>query len=935
MVGGQLPKEEKRVYALPPDASLDALGSTKDGLSSPEVEKRRQEYGLNQLDEPEPTPAWLKFIAQFQDPMVYLLLAASVISVLIGELGDSIFIWLVLTGNAFFGYWQENQAEQAMEALKKMSVSNCVVTRNGVELNVSTVELVPGDLVHLSSGQNVPADVRILEAYQLRIDESSLTGESKPIKKRADVVDGGALLHDRVNMGHMGSTVVAGRGIAVVAHTGMETELGHIAGGVSGTKTPKTPLEIKLESLGRFLGTIAIVIAVALVLFELTFAWIEGARGNELRRAAFDQFLIAIAIFVAIVPEGLPIILVITLALGMRNMARHKAIIRRMKAVETLGSTTVICTDKTGTITRNEMTVRRICFDGETWEVVGEGVHGKVKTSEGEFDGDQMRALALEDDDLRNFVRCTGLCNDAALRRGSSGWEGIGDPTDIAVAVFAARIGATPERVREARPRVHELFFDSDRKRMSTIHLVDDTHWVFTKGAVSFMMDRISHVRMGGSTTEFDKSAREKISELETSFAKDALRVLGICARPLEDGENFDNVDEIESNLTLLGLIGIMDPPRKEAADAVERCNLAGISVKMITGDQEATARAIAQEVGIMREGHELVLTGAKLAEMGDDELVDVIEDVAAFCRVTPEQKMRIVEQLQGMGHVVAMTGDGVNDAPALARANIGIAMGTSGTDVARDAADMVLQDDNFANIVQAVEEGRKIYTNIRNFARYQISTNVAAVAIIVLATFVFQWPLPLTATQILVINILMDGPPAVALGVEKRHGEVMKEPPRPSNEGLPTPNDMALISYLGAVMTVGTLAVFYVFAGGDFATANVSEAMTAAFAVFILFQLFNVMNCRNTTRSILSLGLFSNKAINISFLICCFLLFITVQGANIPIPFVGITIGDFLSTIPLSWDRWPILIGVAITVILFEELRKIWATDDWLWTRK
>ena len=758
------------------------LDTPKEGLNDSEVLKRREVHGLNKLREPEQTSAILRFLSQYNDPLNYLLIGAALIALAINpdHPGDAIFIFIVLTANASFGFWQEGQAEQAMDALKQMAVSTCVVIRDGVEWSIPTPDLVPGDVVKLEEGLNVTADIRVVESYQCKIDESSLTGESNSIIKSTDSLPSTTLLADRNNMAYMGTCVSTGRAIGIVVETGMNTELGRIASNIVDSESPKTPLELKLESLGKFLGFIALIVAVLLVSIELLIAY--GLNESDLWEVAVDQFIIAIAIFVAIVPEGLQIILVITLALGMRNMAKHKAIIRRMKAVETFGSTTVICSDKTGTLTKNQMTVRQFTSTYGTFTVSGEGFKpvGSLALDGKEVSDKHMGELQ-SDLAFRLSAACLSLCHNSQISKVDGRWQAIGDPTDSACAVLGWKINGDVRKFSQRHSRIHEFFFDTTRKRMSVIHEYEGERWVFSKGGAGGYVPLAEWKVQGGEIVPIEPEDFEAASKANKEMANQAMRVLALCARRIDDDEDIYDVNTVESSFIFLGLVGIMDPPRAEVKDAIEICQRAGIRVKMITGDQQYTAEAIGKELNIT-DGGIPPINGHSLASMDDDALSEAATQASIFSRVTPEQKMRIVSGLQERGEIVAMTGDGVNDAPALSRANIGIAMGIAGTDVAKDAADMVLQDDNFANIVHAVEEGRKIYQNIRNFVRYQVSTNVAAVALIVLSTLVLPWELPLSATQILVINILMDGPPAVALGVEKKHGNVMSRPPRPVN---------------------------------------------------------------------------------------------------------------------------------------------------------
>ena len=900
------------------EETLSEFNTPLAGLSSNEAQVRLDKYGENKLREPEKTPAFIRFLSQYHDPLNYLLIGAGLLALAThpDQPGDAIFIAIVLTANAFFGFWQENKAEQEMGALKQMTVSRCIVCRDGMEMEISTTELVPGDIVKVEEGLNVPADLRVSESWQCKVDESALTGESMPTKVTDAVMPPETLLADRKNMLYMGTTISTGRAVGIVTATGMETELGKIASDIAEAETPKTPLEHKLESLGKFLGFIALIVAALIVSISLIVTYFDG---GDLWKEAKAQLLVAIAIFVAIVPEGLPIILVTTLAIGMRNMARHKAIIRRMKAVETLGSTTVICTDKTGTLTKNQMTVRRLMMPQASYGITGEGFDpvGTLSSAGEELTDSELSTLQ-SDLGFRLAASCLSLCHNSQIANVDNQWSAIGDPTDSACAVLGYKINGDVAKFAQRHPRKHEFFFDTARKRMSVVHEYEGDTWVFSKGGAGGYKTLVKSKVVDGKIVPIEESDFTAAAQANKDMAGKAMRVIALCARKLEPDEDYTDMAKMEDNLIFLGMVGIINPPRAEVYDAIMRCQAAGIQVKMITGDQQLTAQSIGEDLNITKPHIEAV-GGDKLQELSDEAMRDISKGTSIFSRVTPEQKMRIVTALQDEGEVVAMTGDGVNDAPALSRANIGISMGIAGTDVAKDASDMVLQDDNFANIVNAVEEGRKIYANIRNFVRYQVSTNVAAVALLLLASVVLQLPLPLTATQILVINILMDGPPAVALGVEGKHANVMDRPPRPVDESLPNLIDLMLIFYLGAVMVAGSLIVY------ELALDTGEEyARTMCFSVFIVFQLFNVMNCRSNENSVFKLGLFSNRAIYLAIAFSTILLLIAVQGAEWTIPFTTFQIGELLSTTPLEQSDWFIVFFVASTVFMIEEFRKL-----------
>ena len=891
------------------------------GLSSIEAENRLAIHGKNKLVEPEKSSAILRFLSQYHDPMSYLLIGAGLLALIThpDKPGDAIFIAIVLTANAIFGYWQENKAEQEMGALKQMTISSCVVCRNGMEIEVSTTELVPGDLVKIDEGHKVPADLRVSEAWQCKVDESALTGESMPTKIIVDPLPKNTLLAERKNMMYMGTTISTGRAVGIVTATGMKTEIGKIASDIALAETPKTPLEHKLESLGRFLAFIALIVATLILSIEMIVEYLDP--DGDLWEEAKKQFLIAISIFIAIVPEGLPIILVTTLAIGMRNMARHKAIVRRMKAVETLGSTTVICTDKTGTLTKNQMTVRTLMLPDKTFGVSGEGFTpiGRL-THDGEELTDEEMSVMQRDLGFRLAAACLSVCHNSQIAEVDNQWTAIGDPTDSACAVLGYKINGEVSKFSQRHPRKHEFFFDTDRKRMSVVHEYEGDVWIFSKGGAGGYKTLVKSKISNGEIVPIQPEDYDYAANANKEMASKAMRVIALCARKIEKGEDITDVDKMESDLIFLGMVGIIDPPRAEVYAAIKKCQHAGIRVKMITGDQQLTAQSIGEDLDITKP-HIEGIGGERLGELDDEAMRDIVKGTAIFSRVSPEQKMRIVTALQDEGEVVAMTGDGVNDAPALSRANIGISMGIAGTDVAKDASDMVLQDDNFANIVNAVEEGRKIYANIRNFVRYQVSTNVAAVLLLLFASVLFQWPLPLTATQILVINILMDGPPAIALGVEKKHANVMERPPRPSDESLPNLTDLLLIFYLGSVMVIGTLVVYYLTLQSS---DNEDYARTMCFSVFIMYQLFNVMNCRSNEDSVFKLGIFSNRAMYLAILSSIILLLLAVQGAELTVPLTSFKIGELLSTMPLKQNDWVIVIIVASTVLMIEEFRKL-----------
>ncbi|WP_370004449.1 calcium-transporting P-type ATPase, PMR1-type [Methanothermobacter sp. KEPCO 2] len=816
---------------------LKELKTSENGLNSDEAARRLETYGKNELVEEKKAGPLRMFLAQFMDILIILLILAAVASYFVGDVLDSAVILFVVVVNATVGFIQEYRAEKAMEKLKGLVSTEATVIRDGMTQKIPASELTIGDIVIIEEGDNVPADIRLIEAYDLRIDESTLTGESIPVQKTHEDPE-----DERDVIAFMDSDVVSGRGKGAVIAVGMDTSIGRIAEMIQEDEG-KTPLQEKIASLGKSLGLIAVVVC------AMVFA-IQFLRGLPL----VDTFMTAVSLAVASVPEGLPAILTLTLALGMQRMARSNAIVRRLLAVETLGSCSVICTDKTGTLTHNRMTVR-----------------------ESELTSPEMALLV------------SALCNNATI----SDDRVIGDPTDAAMLSFADENGYSRKELEEKYPRLMEIPLDSKRKRMTTINQLADGRYLLIKGAPEIILGRCSYVDYNGSLRAMDDDELAKWMSRLNDMTSRALRVLALAYRKLPDGE-----DE-ERDLVFAGLVGMMDPPRKEAADAIETCRKAGIKVVMITGDHRDTAVAIARELGLMDDG--LALTGRELDDLSDDEFEEMAEDVRVYARVFPEQKVRIVEALQRRGHVVAMTGDGVNDAPALKKAAIGVAMG-SGTDVARESSDMVLQDDNFATIVKAVREGRTIFDNIRRFVKFQLSTNVGAILTIVSASLI-NLPVPFNPIQILWINIIMDGPPAQSLGVEPPESDIMLR--KPEREDIMPRRNLLRIVIAGAVMAAGTLGLYmYMLSSGN----GVERAMTVAFTVFVMFQIFNVFNCKSRTG-------FSNRTLLVAVAASLLLQILVVYLA----PLEGV-----FRTVPLTVTDWILIIAVASLILIAEAIMRL-----------
>jgi len=822
-------------HATPIEAAVQALGTNLErGLSSDEAARRLAEYGPNALQE-QPRPGfWTLLLRQFANFLVLILIAASVVSLFLGEFVDAAAIITIVALNAVLGVVQESKAEEAIAALKKMAVPEASVLRDGELQVIPAADLVPGDVVLVEAGNHIPADLRLVEAANLRVDESALTGESVAVAKDANVVlDKAAMLGDRANCAYLGTTVTYGRGRGVVVATGMQTQIGRIAEMIQSYEEEETPLQRRLDQLGKWLGI------GALAFCALVFM-VGALEGRDL----LEMFLVAVSLAIAAVPEGLPAVVTICLALGLQRMVQRHALIRRLPAVETLGSATVICSDKTGTLTQNEMTVTRIYVDGKEVEVTGQGYE-----PEGEFLIDGTPIDPLEDPALKLLLTAATLANEAKLQRSHSNgdifWKIVGDPTEGALVVAAAKAGIWQENLAKTQKRVAEAPFDSERKRMATVHLDESDrgrYVVYVKGAPDVLLDLSTHVLEEGEKRPLTPEAREKIVEHNHKLAQQALRVLAIAYRETDELPDNPNPDDLERDLTFVGLLGMIDPARPEVKAAIQKAREAGIRTCMVTGDYKDTAVAIANQLGLFETGDE-VLNGAEISQLSDDQLAELAPRVRVYARVSPAHKVRIVEALRKHGHVVAMTGDGVNDAPAVKRADIGAAMGIAGTDVTKETADMVLTDDNYASIVAAVEEGRIIYSNIRKFVYYLLSCNVGEILIVFLATLV-GWPVPLTAIQLLVLNLLTDGGPALALGLEKGDPDIMQRPPRPPTEPILNADMRIGIAIQSVAITAATLVAYVL--GLHWYADDPTRARGLAFATL--------------TIALFRIGVFSNK---------------------------------------------------------------------------
>ncbi len=814
------------------DEVLKELDSSPRGLSSEEAERRFEKYGPNELKQEERPSALSLFLGQFMNILIIILLIATGLSLVVGETVDALIIAIIVVFSAGLGFFQEYRAEKAIEALKKMLQATITVIRDSKEQEMETVHLVPGDILSLEAGVRVPADGRVIESSSLRCDEAPLTGESAPVSKNVEVLSQDVPVPDRTNMVYTGSIITYGRGKAVVTTTGMDTEFGKIAREVAAVKTEKTPLERRTEEIGKWLGLAALTIC-ALVIGASTVR--EVSAGTFSLEHAVTMMMFGVALAVAAVPEALAAIVTGALAIGMHEMAKRNALVRKMPAVETLGSTTVICTDKTGTLTRGEMTVRKVYSGGKYVEVTGAGYE-----PEGEFKGE----LSTGEDPLKTLLVCGALCNDANLFEAEGQWKIKGDPTEAALVVAARKAGFESGSLREERPRVDEVPFSSERKLMSTVHEGPGGRVAYVKGAAEVVLGKCTRVmRADGSISEMSDEERKSLGEENTRMAAEALRVLALATRDL--GDSPATGEEIEQDLVFLGLAGMMDPPRPEAIEAVNTCKKVHMKPIMITGDHKITALAIAKEMGIYEEG-DIELTGEELEAMSDEELEAKVDKVSVYARVSPVDKLKIVKAWKKRGDVVAMTGDGVNDAPALKHADIGIAMGITGTDVAKEASDIVLSDDNFATIVRAIERGRWIYDNIKKYLTFLLRCNITEVLVIG-GVVLWMGPefLPLLPAAILYVNLATDGLPALALGVSPPDPDIMERPPRSPSESVFSKEVRIFMMLAVAIETPVFLWVFF------HSQPDMELARTRLFFLFIIVELFIAINFRSMKYSI------------------------------------------------------------------------------------
>lgn len=880
---------------------FDELGTSEEGLTERQVSERILKYGYNELKQKKRTTAGHIFKRQFADFIVWVLIAAAIISLLANEVINFWVIVFIITLVILLGFIQEYRAEKAIESLKDIIRPEAAVIRENKLRSVQTREIVPGDVLVLETGNNIPADAILFKSDGLRIEEAALTGESEPVWK-----DEG----DRI---FAGTQIVHGKCRAVVVSTGMGTKIGEIAGLIQVEDEP-TPLQKKVSRLSKNLAVIALLASLATFVLGMFI----GAPLTEI-------LLVALALAVAAVPQGLPLVMTITLAYGMRRMAQHNAIIRKMLAVETLGSTTVICTDKTGTLTRNEMTVERVFVSDKIIEVSGSGY-----APDGEFLVEGGKADIGQSNTAMKLLRAAALCNASSIEKRDGKWDTVGDPTEIALVVAAAKAGLWKDELEKEYPMIDEISFTSERKLMTTVHTREDGRVSYTKGAPEYVLERCARIEKDGKVTDINDDDRRNILDMNREMASSAYRVLGIACK---ENPGDPSKEDIEQDMTFLGLIGMIDPPRDEVRGAVELSRKAGIKVLMITGDNPDTAKAIARHIGLMdgmgtcgsdadvlnesdkkvqRIIADCVVTGPELDELDDQELDKVVDRISVYARTMPEQKLQIVKALQKKGHIVAMTGDGVNDAPALKRADIGIAMGLKGTDVAQQSSLMVLQDDNFATIVEAVKRGRSIYENIEKFTTYLISRNFTEVTLIMLGLILLGFDLiPLLALQILFINMFDEIMPAIALGLDPAREKIMDHHPRDPNESLLKKRNVIIMVSMAAVMASSAFLVFVL----NDPAGNTTMARTLTFATIVSMILFIPFSFRSLEEPITKIGIFSNMLMVVGVLGT-----VLLTVAVMYIPFLS----NIFELVPLTHTDWLLPLGVAFVTLLFAEGIKV-----------
>ncbi len=904
-------------YNESPDEIFKELKTSPKGLSQKEADERLKKYGRNELKKKKGPGPIAIFLSQFKSPLVIILIAAAAIAYGLGEKNDAIVIGVVVLINAIVGFIQEFKAEKALEALIKMIAPKARVIRDGKEQIIDAHLIVPGDILVFEAGKKVVADARIFECYEISVEEAALTGESTPVRKTSEaILKQHLVVGDMKNMVFTGTSIAEGSGKAVVTETGMHTEFGKVAKLTQEVKKSATPLQKELGKVGRFIG-VAVIIICAIV-----FAIILLRAGQISKEVVVEGFIFAVALAVAAVPEGLPATVTIALAIGVQRMVKKHALIRKLNSIETLGSTTVICSDKTGTLTKNEMTVREIFADSQTIDVSGIGY-----MPEGEFAVNKKQISKQDLKKMSLFFSISAVCNNSTLEKTDGKWSITGDPTEAALVVASRKAGFSKEDFSDEYEKVYELPFDSKRKMMSVICKSGKKKYAFVKGAPDEILKKCSKIFVNGHLMPLTSARKKAILKKNDEMASKALRVLSLAYREITGKTKKYTIKNTELNLVFVGMVGMIDPPRHDVKESVALCKKAGIKIFVITGDHGITARAIAEKIGIASPKTQ-VIEGTVLDKMSESQLERVLDKETIFARISPHHKLRVVEALERKGEVVAVTGDGVNDAPALKKASIGIAMGISGTDVSQAASDMVLADDSFSTIVSAVEEGRSIYDNIKKFMRYLFSSNLGEISVIFFAMLI-GLPYPVLAVQILWVNLVTDVFPALSLGVEPPEKDIMERHPRDPKKRIITPKIFSKWLVTGLIIGIGTLAVFIwqlTKGGWQFGGAVGIEdvfylkALTMSFSTLVIYQLVNVFNCRSDSKTVFSLGFFTNKWLLIA------------AGVSLALQFMVVHVGFFqraFYTTALTPMEWLIVLIVPMSIFIYDELRKtIWKTS-------
>jgi len=878
------------------DEAMRELNAKMDGLSSEEVQKRLEEFGPNELKKEKGKSPVRLFLEQFTDILIIILLIATALSMVIGEFYDAIVIIAIVMACAVLGFTQEYKAEKALEALKKMTAPTATVLRDGKEMQLETRDLVPGDIILLYTGDKVAADARLIEAINMKTDEAPLTGESTPVNKNVKPLPEETIVSDRRNTLFTGTVVVYGRGKAVVTSTGMNTEFGKIAKMVQVTEDEETPLEKRMGHVGKWIGILSVAVCAVVAIFGIY-------KGREI----LDMVLWAISLAVAAVPEALPAVVTGALAVGMYRMARENAIVRRLPAVETLGCTSVICADKTGTMTKGEMTVQRIYVNDKALKVRGVGYE-----PQGEFLFEDKKLDPTKEKELYILLKAATLCNDAKLEKEEGQWIVKGDPTEGALVVVAAKADLWKEEIEKEEPRINEIPFSSERKRMTTMHeAYGKSKIAYMKGAPEIVLEKCTKVYTNGKLRKLTDGMRKQMLAVNAAMAIQALRNLGFAYKELPESKTSLD-EEDEEGFVFLGIMGMIDPPRGEVKDAIYMCNKAGIKVVMVTGDHKLTAVAVAKALNLVgeNEGEEdRVLTGVELDKIGDEEFEKMVDNIVIYARVSPEHKVRIVKALRKKGYICAMTGDGVNDAPALKMADIGVAMGITGTEVTKEASDMVLADDNFATIVKAVREGREIYGNIKKYLTYLLRCNIMEILVLFFAMMLShesESAIALTTIQILWVNLTTDGLPAIALGVDPGDPDLMERKPRDPNESIFTRDVRIYLFAVPVLMTVLLLGAYFY----TLETHGLLEARTQLFTALILMELANAVNARSLKYTVFKVGLFKNKFL--------WLAILSSLGLQLMVLYIPVLHGIFEVTYPNVFD-WAV--AVVFTLIVFSSI--------------